>query len=121
MKKILTLMLVLAIAVCVNAAGRENDNKASKNNNTATVVFTLNPRMTCSNCENRIKSNLRFEKGVKAIETSLSRQTVTVRYNPSKATPESIAEGLAKIGYTATVAGDSIPLAKAATPASCKK
>ena len=28
-----------------------------------TVVFTTTPQMHCAACENKIKSNLRFEKG----------------------------------------------------------
>ena len=35
-----------------------------------TVVFTTNPQMHCENCENKIKGNLRFEKGIKEITTS---------------------------------------------------
>uniref|UniRef100_UPI004026F15A hypothetical protein n=1 Tax=Prevotella sp. TaxID=59823 RepID=UPI004026F15A len=29
-----------------------------------TVVFTTTPQMHCAACENKIKSNLRFEKGL---------------------------------------------------------
>ena len=31
------------------------------------AIFSVQPRMHCQNCENKIKSNLRFEKGVKAV------------------------------------------------------
>ena len=36
-----------------------------------TVVFTTTPQMHCANCEAKIKGNLRFEKGVKAIKTDV--------------------------------------------------
>lgn len=51
-----------------------------------TVVFTTPPQMHCVACENKIKNNLRFEKGIKSIETSVPNQTVTVKYNADKTT-----------------------------------
>ncbi len=68
---------------------------------TKEAVFTVNPKMSCQNCENKIKSNLRFEKGVKKIETSLSDQTVTVTYDDTKTNSEKIIAGFKKVGYTA--------------------
>ena len=43
-----------------------------------TVVFTTTPQMHCANCEAKIKGNLRFEKGVKAIKTDVEAQKVFV-------------------------------------------
>lgn len=51
-----------------------------------TVVFTTTPQMHCAACENKIKSNHRFEKGIKNIETSVPNLTVTVKYNADKTT-----------------------------------
>lgn len=68
-----------------------------------TVVFTTLPQMHCENCENKIKGNLRFEKGIKQITTSVPDQKVTIEYDADKTTPENIAKGFAKIGYKATV------------------
>ena len=51
-----------------------------------TVDFTTTPQMHCAACENKIKNNLRFEKGIKNIETSVPNQTVTVKYNADKTT-----------------------------------
>ena len=49
-----------------------------------TTVFTTSPQMHCENCENKIKGNLRFEKGVKKIVTDIDSQTVTVTYDADK-------------------------------------
>lgn len=68
-----------------------------------TVVFTTLPQMHCENCENKIKGNLRFEKGIKDIQTSVPDQKVTIQYDADKTSPEKIAKGFAKIGYEATV------------------
>lgn len=46
---------------------------------------------------------IRFEKGIKEIETNLADKTVTIKYDADKTTVEKIIAGFAKIHYTATV------------------
>ena len=70
------------------------------------LVVTTTPPMSCQNCENRIKGNLRFEKGVKKIETNLSEQRVVVTYDADKTSPEAIEKGFEKIGYHIEVIAD---------------
>lgn len=82
MKKILVMFTMMMVAMVTFA----KDIK--------TVVFTTTPQMHCEACENKIKSNLRFEKGIKSIETSVPDQTVTVQYNAGKTTPEKLQKGL---------------------------
>ena len=66
-----------------------------------TVVVTTQPQMHCANCENKIKDNLRFEKGVKQIECNIPEQRVTVTYDADKTTPAAIIKGFEKFGYKA--------------------
>ncbi len=66
-----------------------------------TVDLTTTPQMHCQNCENKIKGNLRFEKGVKKIETDIDKQTVIVTYDADKTTVDKIIEGFTRFGYTA--------------------
>ena len=74
-----------------------------------TVVLTTNPQMHCENCENKIKGNMRFEKGVKKIETDIPKQHVTITYDADKTTVEKLKAGFEKFGYEAeTVETDSI-------------
>ena len=73
-----------------------------------TLVVTTQPLMHCENCENKIKGNLRFEKGVKKIETNIEKQQVTVTYDADKTNPESIIKGFEKFGYTATELTNSL-------------
>ena len=67
-----------------------------------TVVFTTNPEMHCEGCENKIKGNLRFEKGIKSIETNLDTKTITIEYDDDKTNVQKIIEGFKKIKYEAT-------------------
>ena len=89
MKKVIFLFVMLLSVVAVSAK------------DTKTVVFTTVPQMHCANCENVIKKNLRFEKGVKEIETSVEDQTVKVTYDPKKTDDEKLRKGFEKFGYTA--------------------
>jgi copper chaperone CopZ len=72
-----------------------------------TVVLNTAPEMHCSGCENKIKSNLKFEKGIKDIQTNLTDKTVTIQYDADKTNVESIIAGFKKINYDATVAGSN--------------
>lgn len=78
------------------------------------AFFTVTPKMSCANCEAKIKKNLRYEKGIKSIVTSLDDQIVTITYDDEKTNPQNIIKGFKKIGYTAEIADE-----KAA--ADCKK
>lgn len=66
-----------------------------------TVVLTTTPQMHCESCENKIKGNLRFEKGVKKIETSIQDQTVTIEYDADKTSADKLIEAFKKFGYEA--------------------
>lgn len=67
-----------------------------------TVVVTTQPQMHCENCEKKIKGNLRFEKGVKKIETNIEKQQVTITYDADKTKPETIIKSFNSFGYKAT-------------------
>lgn len=87
------LLLILMAAVAVTAGAK----------NIQRLVLTTEPPMHCQNCENRIKSNVRFTKGVKKIETSVPDQRVTITYDADKTNPKKIADAFADIDYTVTV------------------
>ena len=55
--------------------------------------------MHCANCENKIKKNIRFVKGVKEIKTSVPDQKVTIIYRKDKSTYEDFVRAFSKIGY----------------------
>lgn len=103
MKRILSLAFALVMVMAVMAADK------------ATAYFNVNPVMTCQNCENKIKTNLRYEKGVKTIATSIPDQVVTVTYDPAKTNTNNLIAAFKKIGYTATTTTAPKAAAKDAT------
>ena len=89
MKKSLIIMMLAMVAITASA----KDIK--------TVIFTTTPQMHCENCENKIKGNLRFEKGVKEIKTDIEAQKVYVTYDAQKTTEEKLQKAFEKFGYKA--------------------
>lgn len=49
---------------------------------------------------------MRFEKGIKKIETDIPNQAVTITYDADKTNVEAIIKGFKKINYEATVKQD---------------
>ncbi len=90
LKPLLTLPLVALLASQLQAA------PAAKSD---TLVVTTTPVMHCKNCENRIKTNIRFVKGTKQIQTSVPNQTVTIIYDGQKATYADYEAAFRKIGF----------------------
>ncbi len=66
-----------------------------------TVVFTTTPQMHCAACENKIKNNLKYEKGVKLIETNIEEQKVTVTYDADKTSVDKLEKAFEKFNYQA--------------------
>lgn len=89
MKK--TVFLFVSLLVAVSAMAKD----------IRKVIVTTTPKMHCEACENKIKGNIRFEKGVKMIETDIEKQTVTITYDADKTTVEKLVKGFGKFGYEA--------------------
>lgn len=71
----------------------------AQENKIDTLIVTTTPQMHCSGCENKIKSNIRFVKGVKKIETSVPEHKVTIVYDKRKSDLSAFTEAFKKIGY----------------------
>lgn len=87
--------MTIALGMTIAAAAYAGN----KDNKVDTLVVTPTPQMHCENCENKIKKNIRFVKGIKKIETSVPEQTVTLIYDKGKATYEDFEKAFSKIGY----------------------
>lgn len=91
MKKLFLLTFALFLAVLVQAQTKKE------------VVFTTEPEIHCESCVKKIKDNLRFEKGVKAINPDLNTKLVTVQYDSEKTDIDKLIKAFARIKYKATV------------------
>ena len=75
--------------------------------NMRVLIVTPTPAMHCESCENKIKGNMRFEKGVVKVETNLERQEVIITYNPKKNNVDGLRKAMRKIGYETKVVSDT--------------
>lgn len=89
MKKVILSFLAVFFCVLVNAEVK-------------TVVFSVNPKMHCENCENNIKESIRYTAGIKDIKTSVADNTVAVTFDSEKTTVCKIVKAFADAKYTVT-------------------
>ena len=90
MKKYIVSMVIAATSLSASA---------QKSLQVDTLLVTTIPEMHCSGCEERIKENIRFVKGVKSIQTSVPEQKVTIIYQKNKAKYEDFVNAFGRIGY----------------------
>ena len=65
------------------------------------VVFNVG--LHCQNCVKKVKENISFEKGVKELEISLEKKTVTISYDPSRTDVATLKKAIEKLGYKTEV------------------
>ena len=70
------------------------------NNRDSQIVFSVN--IDCHACEQKIKKNIPFERGVVDLTTNLEKQLVTVRYRHSRTNKDNLKKSIEKLGFTCT-------------------
>ena len=97
MKRVKIILTAVVLLLATNAVSAQVKKESAKDKE-AEVVFSVN--IHCENCEQRIKKNIPFEKGVKDLTTSLDKQLVTIKYQPDKTDKEKLKKSIEKLGYT---------------------
>ncbi|MDR0537147.1 MAG: cation transporter [Tannerellaceae bacterium] len=96
MKNKLLFLLTLALASVLTLSAQENKNKEQKKKSEE-ITFAVN--MFCENCKAKIEKNIAWEKGVKDLNVNLEKKTVTIIYDPQKATTDKLKKAIEKLGY----------------------
>lgn len=85
-------------------AGTPDTERAEQNvKKTAVKTVTFNVSIHCEKCVKKINENISFEKGVKGLEVSLDKKTVTITYDPAKTDVTKLKAAIEKLGYKVTV------------------
>lgn len=84
-----------------------------------TLRVTTVPQMSCANCENKIKKNIRFEKGIQQISTDLKGQVVTIEYDADKTNEVNIIKAFDKIKYKAIKLEDGCNVVRRDSGSAC--
>ena len=84
------------------------------------VEIKIKTSAVCGMCKDRIEQGLAFEKGIKDVNLDVETKIATIKYNPSKTTPDEIRKAISKLGYDADdVLADEKAYEK--LPKCCKK
>ena len=95
---ILTVMFLFGISA-VSAQDKKKNNKEEQ------VVFSVT--MHCHDCEQRIKKNIPYERGVKDLTTNLEKQLVTIKYQSDKTDKAKLKKSIEKLGYSCKEVNDN--------------
>jgi copper chaperone CopZ len=115
MKKMISVLgLAIMVMFMINPAIAQE--KAKKNYEEVQIQTSA----VCGMCEERIETNIAYEKGVKKVELDDATKIVTIGFDPRKNNADQLRTAISKIGYDA----DNVPAEKEAyekLPACCKK
>lgn len=89
-----TIKVFFATAFLICSLAVSSANKAT---NDTTVCFRV--EMDCESCKQKIEKNIAFEKGVKALDVNLKSNTVTIKYNKQKNTPQQLKQSIESLKY----------------------
>jgi len=109
-KKIITSLLLVFLFGYITAQDPEPKIKEIK----------IQTSAICGMCEERLESNLAFEKGVKSVELDDKTKILTITYKTAKTDPDKLRTAISKLGYDADDV-EADPKAYAKLPACCKK
>ena len=97
MKTVKIVLTAVVLLLATNAVSAQVQ-KTNTRNKDAEVVFSVN--IHCDKCEQKIKKNIPFEKGVKGLTTDLDKQLVTIKYQTDKTDKDKLKKSIEKLGYT---------------------
>lgn len=76
-------------------------------------------QMECHNCANKVQKNIRFERGVKMIDTDVTNRLVVIKYDADKTDIEALVKGFEKFDYIATPIDECEPTKNKCERESC--
>ena len=104
MKKTVILILAALVAfvapsmVSMNSEASAQIIKKSKQKSEIKGV-TFNVELHCAGCVKKVQENIAFEKGVKDLNVCLEDQIVSIKYDASKTSEETLKAAIEKLGY----------------------
>ena len=90
--------IILAAVVVVLATYVIYAQDKKRNTKEEQVVFSVS--MDCHNCEQKVKKNIPYEKGVKDLSTDLEKRLVTIKYHTDKTDKAKLKKSIEKLGFT---------------------
>ena len=98
MKTLKVFLATVALLFATNIVFAQDKQAVKLNKNEAIVVFSVN--MDCHSCEQKVKKNIAFEKGVKDLTTNLDKELVTIKYQTNRTDKDKLKKAIVKLGFT---------------------
>lgn len=92
-------LMIVALCLIVAGANTLSAQTDKKSNKDSEVTFKTS--IDCHNCEQKVKKNLPFEKGVKDVNVTLDTKEIKIKYRSDKTDKEKLKKAIEKLGYTA--------------------
>ena len=86
---------VMALAADTTAAVEQQKKKKTKE----IKEVNFNVYLHCDDCVEKVNENIAFEKGVKDLHVCLEDQIVSIKYDASKTSEETLKAAIEKLGY----------------------
>lgn len=112
MKTIVRIVLSMVLVAVTLSVAAQSEKKFKE--------IKIESSVVCNMCKERIETGIAYESGVKDVSVDLEKKEVTVKYNPSKITPDEIRKAISKLGHDADDV-EADPKAYSKLPACCKK
>ena len=93
--KVVQIILAVVFLLGPSAVSAQDNKKNSKEEQ---VIFSVS--MDCHSCEQKIKKNIPYEKGVKDLTTNLEKKLVTIKYQTDKTDKAKLKKAIEKLGFT---------------------
>ena len=103
--------MLLAIGITGTMQAQEDEPKEKE--------IKIQTSAICGMCEERIESNMAYEKGVKSVVLDDKTKIVTIMYKTDKTDPDKLRKAISKLGYDADDV-EADPKAYAKLPPCCK-
>ncbi|NLA23692.1 MAG: heavy-metal-associated domain-containing protein [Bacteroidales bacterium] len=97
-------LILILVATMFTITATAQAQKVQKDKQTTKQEVVLKVKMDCQSCAEKVRKELAFSKGVKAVDVNLEKGTATVSYDSKRTNPESLIASLDKIGYKASEA-----------------
>jgi copper chaperone CopZ len=114
MKKLISILVMIMMAMfIINPATAQEKKKNYEE-------VQIQTSAVCGMCEERIETNIAYEKGVKKVELNNETKIVTIGFDPRKTDADKLRTAISKLGYDA----DDVLADKEAhdkLPACCQK
>ena len=99
MKAVRIVLVAVAFLLATNLVFSQ---ERSVNNSEAQVNFFVN--MHCQACEQKVKKNIPYERGVRNLTTDLENQLVSITYRTNRTDKDKLKKAIEKLGFTCSEA-----------------